>query len=226
MATSSLPSCCSCSPWTWQLVIDKSAGVRRYTNRCHESCVLCFKEHNTQVYVCVTVVDFLGTTDCEYSCCGHTQYGSFMDRYCPPCAVCFVPHCNYMQIIFIVWGMIRVQSCRWFHASFWASWMGRGLHQPHPNPHCRLSFPLQVGSRLVPKEVALLLRLDHRYIIQLLDYFEEEEKYVIVMERPEKYIDLFDYITQKEVLSERTAKHLFRWAREGQVQLDFYFGSM
>lgn len=58
-----------------------------------------------------------------------------------------------------------------------------------------------------------MLRLDHRYIIQLLDYFEEEDKYVIVMERPEKYIDLFDYITQKEVLSERTAKHLFRWAR-------------
>lgn len=125
--------------------------------------------------------------------------------------VCVVPHSNYMQIIFIVWYMIRVHSYRLFHASFWASFMDREIHRPHPT--LLASLPLQVGSRLVPKEVALLLRLDHRYIIQLVDYFEEEEKYVIVMERPEKYIDLFDYITQKEVLSERTAKHLFRWAR-------------
>lgn len=86
--------------------------------------------------------------------------------------------------------------------------MDRWIHWAAPTLSAAL--PVQVGSRLVPKEVALLLRLDHHYVIQLLDYFEEEDKYVIVMERPEKYIDLFDYITQKEVLSERTAKHLFR----------------
>ena len=95
-----------------------------------------------------------------------------------------------------------------FLLSFWVEQMV-ALGWPHPH-NAPPSHPLQVGSRIVPKEVALLLQLDHRYIIQLLDYFEEEDKYVIVMERPEKYIDLFDYITQKEVLSERSAKHLFR----------------
>jgi len=64
---------------------------------------------------------------------------------------------------------------------------------------------------VVPKEVALLHKLQHRYIIKLLDYFEEPDKHIIVMERPEKYIDLFDYITQKEHLSERTARYLFRF---------------
>ena len=63
---------------------------------------------------------------------------------------------------------------------------------------------------MVPKEVALLLRMDHKYIIKMLDYFEERENFIIVMERPEKYIDLFDYITQKEVLSEKTARHIFK----------------
>lgn len=70
---------------------------------------------------------------------------------------------------------------------------------------------LQIGSLVVPKEVALLHRLQHKYIIKLLDYFEEADNLIIVMERPEKYIDLFDYITQKEYLSEKTARHLFRF---------------
>jgi len=66
---------------------------------------------------------------------------------------------------------------------------------------------------VVPKEVALLHRLHHKYVIRLLDYFEEPDNYIIVMERPEKYIDLFDYITQKEYLSEKTSRYLFRYAQ-------------
>ena len=44
----------------------------------------------------------------------------------------------------------------------------------------------------------------------MLDYFEDSAHFYIVMEKPEKYIDLFDYITQKGVVSERSARFLFR----------------
>ena len=63
---------------------------------------------------------------------------------------------------------------------------------------------------MVPKEVALLHNLHQKYIIKMLDYFQDEENFYIVMERPEKYIDLFDYITQKGTVSERSSRYLFR----------------
>ena len=77
-------------------------------------------------------------------------------------------------------------------------------------PRARVYGWSKIGSLVVPKEVVLLYRLHHRYVIKLLDYFEESDNYIIVMERPKKYIDLFDYITQKEYLSEKTSRYLFR----------------
>ena len=68
----------------------------------------------------------------------------------------------------------------------------------------------QIGHHVVPKEVALLHGLQHKFIIKMLDYFEDMENFYIVMEKPEKYIDLFDYITQKGVVSERSSRYLFR----------------
>ncbi len=58
--------------------------------------------------------------------------------------------------------------------------------------------------------MALHLSLDQKYIIKLLDYFEEQDRFYIVMEKPEKYIDLFDYITEKGRVSERSSRYLFR----------------
>lgn len=76
------------------------------------------------------------------------------------------------------------------------------------------SLPLlrnpQIGHHLVPKEIVLLNSMDHKYIIKMLDYFEDQDNFYIVMERPEKYIDLFDYITGKRTISERSARYLFR----------------
>ena len=48
----------------------------------------------------------------------------------------------------------------------------------------------------------------------MLDYFEENDKFYIIMERPEKYIDLFDYITEKGTVSERSSKYLFQQVLE------------
>lgn len=44
----------------------------------------------------------------------------------------------------------------------------------------------------------------------MLDYFEDADHFYIVMEKPDRYIDLFDYITQKGVVSERSSRFLFR----------------
>ena len=63
---------------------------------------------------------------------------------------------------------------------------------------------------MVPREIALLHQLNHKYIIQKLDHFEDQANFYIIMEKPEKYIDLFDYITQKNVVSERSSRFLFQ----------------
>lgn len=77
-----------------------------------------------------------------------------------------------------------------------------------------MSVSIQIDNRMVPKEVALLHSLKQKYIIKMLDYFEENDKFYIVMERPEKYIDLFDYITEKGTVSERSSKYLFHQVLE------------
>lgn len=68
----------------------------------------------------------------------------------------------------------------------------------------------QIGSQLVPREIALLHKLNHKYIIRMLDYFEDASHFYIIMEKPDKYIDLFDYITKKGVVSEKSSRFLFR----------------
>ena len=66
--------------------------------------------------------------------------------------------------------------------------------------------------------MALLNSLKHKYVIKMLDHFEDQDSFYIIMERPEKYIDLFDYISGKRVMSERSARYLFR-----QVWKKIYF---
>ena len=68
----------------------------------------------------------------------------------------------------------------------------------------------QAGLGLIPTEVAMMCKVNHKYVIHMLDFFEEADHVCIVMERPEKYIDLFDYITQKGTISEQSARYLFR----------------
>lgn len=67
--------------------------------------------------------------------------------------------------------------------------------------------------------------LSHKYIIKMLDFFEDAEHFYIIMERPAKYIDLFDYISQKKVMSERSARYIFRQVLEA-VQYCISMGVM
>ena len=67
--------------------------------------------------------------------------------------------------------------------------------------------PLQVGGETLPVEIVLLQLLSGvSGVIQLLDYFERSDCYLLVLEQPSPCQDLFDYITEHGALGETKAR--------------------
>ncbi|XP_078671320.1 uncharacterized protein LOC144911286 [Branchiostoma floridae x Branchiostoma belcheri] len=61
----------------------------------------------------------------------------------------------------------------------------------------------QLNGVTVPLEIVLLRRvMGHDDIIKLLDWYETRGSYILILERPEPVMDLFDFISEKGALGE------------------------
>lgn len=78
-------------------------------------------------------------------------------------------------------------------------------------PKSKVSSWGTINGERVPLEICLLRKVSHiPGVIKLITWFEDPEDFLIVMERPKNVKDLFDYITDKEQLSESESRDLFR----------------
>lgn len=69
----------------------------------------------------------------------------------------------------------------------------------------------KVQGHNVPQEIALMLRVyGHEGVIKLVDWYECLDSFILIMERPENSIDLFDYIREKGKMNETEAKIIFQ----------------
>ena len=70
---------------------------------------------------------------------------------------------------------------------------------------------LQQDGKMVPIEVVLMNKTSHiAGVMKIYDFLEKSDSYVIVMERPSKSKDLFDYITKRVYLKENQARKFFK----------------
>ena len=63
----------------------------------------------------------------------------------------------------------------------------------------------------VPQELRFLLDVQHvPGVVKMLDFYERDDSFIYIMERPDNYMDLFDFITKKKTLTESMARDFFR----------------
>ncbi|CBY34762.1 unnamed protein product [Oikopleura dioica] len=68
-----------------------------------------------------------------------------------------------------------------------------------------------VDGHKVPQEIALMLRVyGHPGVIRLEDWYECMDSFILVMERPESAVDLFDYIRESGRMGEAEAQDVFK----------------
>ena len=68
-----------------------------------------------------------------------------------------------------------------------------------------------LNGHKVPQELKFLLDLQRvPGVVKLLDFYEREDSFIFVMEKPVVHMDLFDYITNKTRLEEDVARSFFQ----------------
>jgi len=66
-------------------------------------------------------------------------------------------------------------------------------------------------GQIVPLELKLLCQVQNvPGVIKLIDYFERSDSFIYIMEKPFNCKDLFDYITEKDILGEQLASKFFK----------------
>jgi serine/threonine protein kinase len=67
-----------------------------------------------------------------------------------------------------------------------------------------------VNGDYLPVEIVLMQRVGQvEGVVHLFEYFENEQEFVLVMERPEPVEDMFDYITHNGPLPETKCRDFF-----------------
>jgi len=96
-------------------------------------------------------------------------------------------HCSYVELLLC--AQVAIKHVSKSRVTEWAKLDGQSL----------------------PLEICLLQKLSHvPGIVQLLDYFEHADSFVLILERPNPCRDLFDYITERGCLPEGEARGFFR----------------
>ena len=87
---------------------------------------------------------------------------------------------------------------------------GVGVALKHVAKSKVLTWDVINGQR-VPQELTFLLNLQSvAGVVKLLDFYEREDSFIYVMEKPREHMDLFDYITNKTRLEEHLARTFFK----------------
>lgn len=69
---------------------------------------------------------------------------------------------------------------------------------------------VEVNGRRIPLEIDLLSKVKTvSGVVSLIEYFEKPDSFVLVLERPNRVQDLFDYITERGPLEESEARNFF-----------------
>lgn len=74
---------------------------------------------------------------------------------------------------------------------------------------------------MVPIEVHLLENLNHSNIVRVLDVFENDKYYQLVMEKYGSGMDLFEFIDHKPKLDEPLISYIFRQVNQIENRLIF-----